>query len=178
MIINDTCYRVMGGDFDHRPLHLRLNIDCSFVEPQHTVVTKKKFLPRFNYDKSKVEEYQLALTASLRNLWVTDSIGHLRVDELTDLLQQCVGAAAKSTFGNKSSGGSCKKRHCHKPWFDVDYRTAKHELRLWMKANLDSHAVKHQKNKFKNLLKRKRLFWETTRAQHMCELAKVNAPLF
>jgi hypothetical protein len=32
------------------------------------VVTKKFFLPRFNYDKSKVEEYQLALTVSLRNL--------------------------------------------------------------------------------------------------------------
>jgi hypothetical protein len=36
------------------------------------VVTKKFFLPRFNYDKSKVEEYQLALTASLGNLWVVD----------------------------------------------------------------------------------------------------------
>jgi hypothetical protein len=49
---------------------------------------------------------------------------------------------------------------------------------LWMKANLDSHAAKHQKNKLKNLLKKKRLPWESTRAQHMCALAKVNAPLF
>jgi hypothetical protein len=57
VIINDTHYRAMGGDFNHRPLRLRLNIDCSFVEPQHTMVTKKFFLPRFNYDKSKVEEY-------------------------------------------------------------------------------------------------------------------------
>jgi hypothetical protein len=47
-----------------------------------------------------------------------------------------------------------------------------------MKANLDSHAVKHQKSKLKNLLKMKRLFWEITRTQHMCALAKVNAPLF
>ncbi len=115
---------------------------------------------------------------SLRNLWVADSIGHLKVDELADLLQQCVGAATKSTFGNKSSRGSYRKRHCHKPWFDVDCRTTKHELRLWMKANLDSHATKHQKSKLKNLLKRKKLFWETTRAQHMCALTKVNAPLF
>jgi hypothetical protein len=45
----------MGGDFDHRPLHLQLNFDYNFVEPQHMVVTKK-FLPRFKYDKSKVEE--------------------------------------------------------------------------------------------------------------------------
>jgi len=43
------------------------------------VVTKKN-LPRFNYDKSKVEEYQLALTANLGNLWVIDSIGHLGAD--------------------------------------------------------------------------------------------------
>ncbi len=56
VIIDDTCYCVMGGDSDHMSLCLRLNIDCSFVEPQHTVVTKKK-LPRFNYDKSKVEVY-------------------------------------------------------------------------------------------------------------------------
>jgi hypothetical protein len=63
-----------------------LNIDCSFVKPQHTIVTKKFFLPRFNYDKSKVEKYQLALTASLGNLWVVDSIGHLGEDELADLL--------------------------------------------------------------------------------------------
>ncbi len=41
---------------DHRMLHLRLNIDCTFVEPQHIVVTKK-FLFRFKYDKSKVEKY-------------------------------------------------------------------------------------------------------------------------
>ncbi len=50
VIIDDTRYRTMGGDSDHRPLRLRLNIDCSFVEPQHTVVTKQ-FLLRFNYDK-------------------------------------------------------------------------------------------------------------------------------
>jgi hypothetical protein len=56
VIIDDTRYCTMGGDFDHKPLRLRLNIDCSFVEPQHMVVTKN-FLPRFKYDKSKVEEY-------------------------------------------------------------------------------------------------------------------------
>jgi hypothetical protein len=105
VIIDDTRYRAMGGDSDHRSLHLRLNIDCNFVEPQHTVVTKKIFLPRFNYDKSKVKEYQLALITSLGNLWVAHSIGHLRANELADLLQQCVGAATKSTFGNKSSEG-------------------------------------------------------------------------
>jgi hypothetical protein len=59
------------------------------------------------------------------------------------MLQQCVGAAAEFTFGNKPSGGSYRKRHCHKPWFDANYRTAKHELRLWLKANLNSHTSKH-----------------------------------
>ncbi len=86
VIIDDTRYRMMGGDFDHRSLRLRLNIDCSFVEPQHMVVTKK-LLPSFNYDKLKVEKYQLALTTSLGNLWVIDSIRHLGADELVDLLQ-------------------------------------------------------------------------------------------
>ncbi len=84
MIIDDTRYCMMGGDSGHRPLRLRLSIDCSFVEPQHTVVTKK-FLPRFKYDKSKVEVYQLALTMSLGNMWVVDSIGHLGADKLVDL---------------------------------------------------------------------------------------------
>jgi len=86
VIIDDTRYCTMGGDSNHRSLRLRLNIDCNFVEPQHTVVTKKIFLPRFNYDKSKVEKFQLALTASLGNLWVADSTGHLGADELADLL--------------------------------------------------------------------------------------------
>jgi hypothetical protein len=27
VIINDTCYCVKGGDFDHRPLHLQLSIN-------------------------------------------------------------------------------------------------------------------------------------------------------
>jgi hypothetical protein len=45
-----------GEDSDHRLLRLRLNINYSFVEPQHTIVTNI-FLPRFKYDKSKVEEY-------------------------------------------------------------------------------------------------------------------------
>ncbi len=56
VIIDDTHFYAMGGDSDHRPLRLRLNIDCSFVEPQRTVVTKK-FLPRFKYDKSKDKKY-------------------------------------------------------------------------------------------------------------------------
>jgi hypothetical protein len=85
VIIDDTCYHAMGGDSDHRLLHLRLSIDCSFVEPLHTIITNF-FLPRFKFDKSKVEKYQLALTASFGNLWVVDSIRHLGVDKLVDLL--------------------------------------------------------------------------------------------
>ncbi len=104
----------MGVDSDHMPLCVRLNIDYNFVKPQHTIVTKK-FSPKFKYDKSKVEEYQLALPVSLGNMWVVDSIRHLGVDLLIDLLQQCMGAATKSTFGNKPSGGNCKKKHRHKP---------------------------------------------------------------
>jgi hypothetical protein len=50
------------------------------------MVITKKFLPRFKYDKSKVEKYQLALIANLENLWVVDLIGHLGADELADLL--------------------------------------------------------------------------------------------
>ncbi len=86
MIIDDTHYRAMGGDSNHMPLCLWLNIDCSFVKPQHMVVTKK-FLPRFNYDKSKVKEYQIALTVNFGNLWVVDLIGHMGADRLVDLLQ-------------------------------------------------------------------------------------------
>jgi hypothetical protein len=41
----------------------------------------------FKYDKSKVEEYQLALTISLRNLWVANLIGHLGAYGLANLLQ-------------------------------------------------------------------------------------------
>ncbi len=85
VIIDDTRYRTMGENSDHKPLRLRLSIDCSFVEPRHMVITKK-FLPRFKYDKSKVEKYQLALIANLENLWVVDLIGHLGADELADLL--------------------------------------------------------------------------------------------
>jgi hypothetical protein len=93
------------------------------------VITKELF-PKFKYDKSKVEEYQLALIASLGNLWVVDSIWHLGANKLVDLLQQCVGAATESIFGNKPSGGSYRERHCHKPWFDADCRITKRELRL------------------------------------------------
>jgi hypothetical protein len=75
----------MGGESDHRPLRLQLSIDYNFVEPQHTVVPRK-FLLRFKYDKSKAEEYQLALITNLGNLWVVKLIEHLRVDGLIDLL--------------------------------------------------------------------------------------------
>jgi hypothetical protein len=56
-----------------------------------------------------------------------------------------VDVAVESIFGNKPLGGSYKKRHYHKPWFDANYCTTKCELRLWLKANPDSHAVEHQK---------------------------------
>jgi len=85
VIIDGTRYYAMGKDFDHMLLRLRLNIDCSFVEPQHMIVTKK-ILFKFKYDKSKVEEYQLALTVSLRNLWFANLIRHLGANRLTNLL--------------------------------------------------------------------------------------------
>jgi len=56
VIIDDTHYYAVGGDFDQKPLCLRLSIDRNFVEPQHMVETNF-FLLRFKYDKSKVEEY-------------------------------------------------------------------------------------------------------------------------
>jgi hypothetical protein len=43
-------------------------------------------------------------------------------------------------------------------------------LKLWLKANLDSHATKHQESKLENLLKRKKKIWEIVSAQHMCAL--------
>jgi hypothetical protein len=76
MIIDDMRYSAVWGNCDHRSLHLQLSIDCSFVQPQHTVETKK-FLPRFKYDKSKIEKCQFTLGANVGNLWVVDSIGHL-----------------------------------------------------------------------------------------------------
>jgi hypothetical protein len=76
---------MVGGDFDHRSLRLQLNINCNFVEPQHTIEIKK-FLPRFKYDKSKAKKYQLPLIVNLGNLWVVDSIGHLGAYELANLL--------------------------------------------------------------------------------------------
>ncbi len=85
VIIDDTRYCAVGGDSNHRPVRLQLSINCTFIKPQHTTVTKK-FLPRFKYDKSKVEQYQLALTMSLGNLWVANSTRHLGVDGLIDLL--------------------------------------------------------------------------------------------
>ncbi len=101
MIIDDTHYSAMGGDSNHKPLRLQLSIDCSFVKPQHMVETKK-FSLRFKYDKSKVEKYKLALRVSLGNLWVVDSIGHLGANELAHMLQQYVGVATKSTFGQQA----------------------------------------------------------------------------
>jgi hypothetical protein len=54
-------------------------------------------------------------------------------------------------------------RHCYKPWFDADYHITKRELKLWLKANHDSHATKHQEKKLKNLLKKKNICWKIAR---------------
>ncbi len=69
-------------------------------------------------------------------------------------------------------------RHCHKPWFDAKCHIMKRELRPQLKANHDSHAVKHQPSNLKKLLKNKRICWETARAQHMCMFAKVDVLSF
>jgi len=76
--------------------------------------------------------------------------------------------ATKSTFDNKPSGRSYKKRHYHKPWFDVDCRRAKHELRLWLKANPNLHVAKHQESKFKNLLKRNFFLGNCKSSTYVC----------
>ncbi len=89
-----------------------------------------------------------------------------------------MGVTSKSTFGSKLLRGSCRKRHCHKPRFYDGCRITKRELRFWLKANPYLHAAKHQESKLKNLLKKKRIFWETIRVQHMCAFAKVDALSF
>jgi hypothetical protein len=48
--------------------------------------------------------------------------------------------------------GAAKKDIAINPGFTLT-RTTKCELRLWLKANPDSHTTKHQDNKLKNLLK-------------------------
>ncbi len=63
-----------------------MSIDGTFVESQHRVVIRI-FLPRFKYDKSNVEKYQLVLTTSLGNLWVANLTRHLGANKLADLLQ-------------------------------------------------------------------------------------------
>jgi hypothetical protein len=60
-------------------------------------------------DVNKLEIGVQILTTSLRKLWVVNLIGHLGVDELIDLLQQCVGVATKSIFGNKPSRRSYRR---------------------------------------------------------------------
>jgi hypothetical protein len=62
-----------------------------------------------------------------------------------------VGVAAKFTFGNKPSRRSYREKKYHKPWFGANYCITKCELRLWLKANPNSHAAKHQENKFLKL---------------------------
>jgi hypothetical protein len=62
-----------------------------------------------------------------------------------------VGVAIEATFGSKLLGGCYKMHHYHKPWFDADCRIAKRELRLWLKANHNSHVAKHQQSNFKKL---------------------------
>jgi hypothetical protein len=44
-----------------------------------------------------------------------------------------------------------------------------------VRHNPDLHDVKHHESKLKILLKRKKMFLKTIRAQHMCALAKVDA---
>jgi hypothetical protein len=45
-----------------------------------------------------------------------------------------VGVATNSTFGNKLSRGSCRERHCHKPWFDTALNIKKENLKIYQKG--------------------------------------------
>jgi hypothetical protein len=56
VIIDNTHCCTVGGDFNHKSLRLQLNIDCSFVELQHTIETNF-FCLGLNMTKSKVEEH-------------------------------------------------------------------------------------------------------------------------
>jgi hypothetical protein len=47
-----------------------------------------------------------------------------------------------------------------------------------LKANPDSHDVKHQESKLLKLLIRRRIFWEIARVQHMSMLAKMDVLSF
>jgi hypothetical protein len=106
------------------------------------MVVTKNFLPRFKYDKSKAEEYQLALTANLGKLWVVESIRHLGRQVRLPIVIVC-GCCSRVYFWLQTFGKSCRDRHYHKPWLDTDCRITKRELKLWLKANSDSHAAKH-----------------------------------
>jgi hypothetical protein len=79
-----------------------------------------------------------------------------------------VGATTKSTFGSKLLGGSCKKRHCHKPWFNTDCHIAKNAEALVESQTLICTPLNTRKVNLKKIRKENNFLGNCKNSTYVC----------
>jgi hypothetical protein len=145
-----------GGDSDHRPLSLNLQLPWQHVSS--TISESRADIHRFKYDASKCTQYyqhlQQQIAQCTAQMSDTDNVD-MAVKLLHDYI--CNVAAAVHCY---PAARTSTTQHRHEPWFDTECRSKHKEVSAYVKLHPNSHLAHEGKKQLKQLLRRKKRMYK------------------
>ena len=121
---------------------------------------------KIRHHESKTDQYRYALSLSLPSHFDVDTSESAHPCYAT-ALQECIIAAATSTFGH-CKPASNKHRHQHKPWYDDECKALRKEVSSYQIADPQRALLSKQ---YTQLVKKKRRQAEHAAHEELCMLA-------
>ncbi len=163
-----------GGDSDHRPLSLNLQLPWQHVSS--TTSESRANICRFKHDASKCTQYCQHLQQQIAQCTAQMSDTN-NLDMAVQLLHDCICNAATAMHGCPAARTSTTQ-HRHQPWFDTECRNKHKEVFAYVKFHLDNHLTHEWKKQLKQLLRCKKRTYKKLQGQQLCALAKTDPTSF
>ncbi len=163
-----------GGDSDHRPLSLNLQLPWQHVSP--TISNSRADIRRFKYDASKCTQYCQHLQQQIAQCTAQMSVTN-NVDMAVQLLHDYICNVVAAMHGCPAARTSTTQ-HRHQPWFDIECRSKHKEVSAYAKLHPNNHLAHEWKKQFKQLLRHKKRTYKKQQGRQLCALAKTDPSSF
>jgi hypothetical protein len=163
-----------GGDSNHRPLSLNLQLPWQHVSP--TISDSWADIRRFKYDASKCTRYCQHLQQQIAQC-TTQMSDINNVDMAVQLLHDYICNAARAVHGCLAARTNTTQ-HRHQPWFDTKCCSKHKEISAYAKLHPNSHLARKWKKQLKQLLRRKKCTYKKLQGRQLCALAKIDPASF
>ncbi len=163
-----------GGDSDHRPLSLTLQLPWQQVAL--TTSESHADICRFKHDTNKCAQYCQHLQQQIAQCTAQMRDTH-NADMAVQLLHDYICNAVTAVHDYRAARTNTTQ-HRHQPWFDTECRSKHKEVSAYVKLHPDNHLAHERKKQLKELLRRKKRTYKRLHGRQLCALAKTDPTSF